>query len=369
MSAADFEAAKALFLEGLAELQAGRHALAEQRFMASLDLLPGRISTLVNLAATRLALGRPQDSLATADAVLALEPDNVDAWFHRANALAELDRHAQALVAFQTVCRIEPRHAQAWSQAGSMLRESGRPDEAAHAFEQAIAHGADADLHRYYLAAVRGTAVPPSAPARYVQGLFDAYAGEFDTHLVEVLGYSAHRTVVELLPPLQRWRSALDLGCGTGMCGALLVGRVDRLVGVDLSAGMLDKARATGLYTKLVQADLALHLRATDERHDLVLAADVFIYVGALEPVFEQVARVLDAGGLFCFSAERPSDEARDIELAPSLRYAHSARYLDGLAQAHGFVVERALERAIREEQRRPIPGRFVRLRRAVAAR
>ncbi len=364
----DFEAAKALFLEGLADLQAGRHAQAEQRFMASLERVPGRISTLVNLAATRLALGRPQESLATADAVLALEPENADGWLHRANALAETGRHADALIAFQTVCRFDPRNAQAWSQAGSMLRESGRLDEAAHAFEQAIAHGADADLHRFYLAAVRGEGVPSGAPARYVQGLFDAYAGEFDKHLVEVLGYSAHRTVVELLPPAQRWRSALDLGCGTGLCGALLAGRADRLVGVDLSAGMLDKARATGVYSTLVQADLALHLRTTDERHDLVLAADVLIYVGALEPVFEQVARVLDAGGLFCFSAERPGDEARAIELGASLRYAHSARYLDGLARAYGFVVERVEERAIREEQRRPIPGHFVRLRRVGAA-
>ncbi len=172
---ADFEAAKALFLEGLAELKAGRHAQAEQQFMASLERLPGRISTLVNLAAVRLALGRPADSLATADAVLALEPDNADAWFHRANALAELGRHAEALSAFQAVGRIDPRNAQAWSQAGSLLREAGRLDEAAHAFEQAIAHGADPDLHRYYLAAVRaGDDVPASAPGRYVQGLYDA---------------------------------------------------------------------------------------------------------------------------------------------------------------------------------------------------
>ncbi|MEO6410265.1 MAG: methyltransferase domain-containing protein [Burkholderiaceae bacterium] len=365
MSNTDFEAAKVLFLEGLAELKAGRHAQAEQRFMASLELLPGRISTLVNLAATRLALGRPHDSLATADAVLALEPENADALFHRANALAELGRHPEALTAFQTVCRIEPGQAQAWSQAGSMLRESGRLDEAAYAFEQAIAHGADPDLHRYYLAAVRGDGAPPSAPARYVQGLFDAYAGEFDAHLVQMLGYSAHRTVVELLPPSRSWRSALDLGCGTGLCGALLAERVERLVGVDLSAGMLEQARATGVYASLLQADLVEHLRATDERHDLVLAADVFIYVGALKPVFEQVARVLETGGLFCFSAECASDEARDIELGTSLRYAHSGRYLAALAQGHGFEVERIVEAPIREEQRRPIPGRFMRLRRS----
>ncbi len=186
---------------------------------------------------------------------------------------------------------------------------------------------------------------------------------------MQVLGYSAHRALLDLLPPGQSWRCALDLGCGTGLCGALLAGRAARLVGVDLSAGMLAKAQRTGVYAQLVQADLVEHLRASVERHDLVLAADVFIYVGALEPVFEQVARVLEAGGLFCFSAECPGDEARDLELAPSLRYAHSLRYLNGLAQAHGFNVECIDERPIREEQRQPIPGRFVRLRRVAETR
>ena len=362
----DFEAAKALFFEGLAALQAGRPAQAETLFVASLIQWPDRVSTLVNLAATRLALHRPHDSLATADAVLALEPANADGWLHRANALAELGRHADALLAFQAVCRIDPTQAQSWSQAGSMLREAGRLDEAAQAYEQALANGADPELHRYYLASVGdGRAVPPSAPARYVQGLFDAYAGEFDTHLVRVLGYSAHRTLIEQLPggAQARWASALDLGCGTGLCGSLLAGRVARLVGVDLSAGMLAQARSRGVYAELVQADLVEHLASSDERHDLVLAADVFIYIGELEPVFAGVRRVLAPGGRFCYSVECARAGGPAIELTPSLRYAHAAPYLAALAQRHGFAVEREHEAPIREEQRLPIPGRYVCLR------
>ena len=43
-------------------------------------------------------------------------------------------------------------------------------------------------------------------------------------------------------------RTALDLGCGTGLCGPLVKPRVERLDGVDLSGAMLDRARATGVY-------------------------------------------------------------------------------------------------------------------------
>ncbi|MEO7151035.1 MAG: methyltransferase domain-containing protein [Burkholderiaceae bacterium] len=362
----DFDAAKALFLDGLAALQAGQLVQAETSFLASLQRLPGRVSTFVNLAATRLALGRPQDSLASADAALAIEAGSADAWLHRANALAELGRHAEALIAFQAVCRLDPRQAHAWSQAGSLLREAGRLTEAAQAYEQALAHGADPEVHRYFLAAVRNVGpVPRGAPARYVQGLFDAYAGEFDAHLVDVLGYSAHRVLVEQLPePDRRWANVLDLGCGTGLCGALLAGRADRLVGVDLSAGMLRQAQALGVYAQLLQADLVEHLDATTERHDLVLAADVFIYVGALERVFEGVRRVLTPGGRFCYSVESAVPLGPDIVLTPGLRYAHAAPYLAALAQRHGYTVEREVVAPIREEQRVPIAGRYVVLRR-----
>lgn len=357
-----FEAAKALFLDGLAAFEAGRFEQAEALFVASLEKFPGRVSTLVNLAATRLALRRPNDALVAADEVLALEPDNAQAWFHRGNALAELGRHPQALAAFEKVCALDPGQAPAWSQRGAILRECGRLDEAARAFEQAIANGADAQLHRYYLASVRGEGVPSNAPAGYVRTLFDDYAPAFDQHLVQVLGYRAHHTLVEHLPfpPAGRFASALDLGCGTGLCAALLAPRVDRLTGVDLSAGMLKQARSLGIYRRLVQADLVDHLRATDERHDLVLAADVFIYIGDLAPVFEAVRRVLEPGGVFCFSAECASREDLDFELLPSLRYAHSQRYLAELAQRHGFKARRMVERPIREEQRRQVAGRFV---------
>ena len=66
-------------------------------FVASLQRLPGRVSTRINLAATRLRLGRAAEALAELDAVLAAEPQHLDAWCHRAAALAELGRDAESL--------------------------------------------------------------------------------------------------------------------------------------------------------------------------------------------------------------------------------------------------------------------------------
>lgn len=73
---ARFEQAKAFFLQGLAHYQADRFEAADRDFGASLSLLPGRPSTLTNLGATRLKLGRPDEAAPLLQEALQQEPDN-----------------------------------------------------------------------------------------------------------------------------------------------------------------------------------------------------------------------------------------------------------------------------------------------------
>ena len=426
-----FESARALFIEGVALFEAGRHADAEQRLEASLALLPGRVSTLINLGAARLALGRPADALAALDAVIAAEPQHADAWCHRGSAcselgrddealasfdralaldggngaaryqralsLARLGRHAEALPALETLLRDEPersrawmlhgqtlqslgRHAEAtasyqravaiepglgpaWSHLGQLLKDLGRVDDAASAFERAIAGGADAEMNRYFLAGLSGRGAPAATPRSYVRALFDSYADDFESHLVQVLRYRAHEAVVQAAQALQRGplQSALDLGCGTGLCGPLLKALAARVEGVDLSPTMLARARARGVYDELAEAEIAEHLQATPRRHDLVVAADVLIYVGDVAAVFAGVRRVLNRGGVFAFSIEAAADdEANGFVLRSSLRYAHSEHYVRAQAHGHGFELLALRRTPLREEQRQPIEGLIV---------
>ena len=363
-----FARAKACFLDGLASFQAGRFEDAERHYLASLAALPGRASTLINLAVTQLRVGRPRDALTNADAALRAEADSVDALLHRGTALAQLGRADEALAAFQRLLAAEPTHAAAWSFSGSLLREQHRPADAAHAYREALRHGAEPSLNGYYLASVSATSAPPTAPAAYVEALFDGYADEFDAHLVGELHYEAHRRLVDTLTAASTgpYRSALDLGCGTGLCGPLVRPMAQRLSGVDLSGRMLERARALGLYDRLECADIAAFLDGTDEPYDLVLAADVFIYVGDLARVFAGVRRVM-ASGLFCFSVETlaPGDSA-DFRLLPSLRYAHATDYILRLAAAHGFSPVSLVPGPVREEQRTAIDGLYVCLRRRI---
>ena len=393
------EQAKAHFLQGNTHFEANRFEDALASFQAALALAPGRPSVLANLGMTQVRLGRWADAVPTLEAATKAGPEHRDAWLalaHAHEALQQwapalhalqraqplgpatvalwmalarchgrLDQPQAALQAYDAALAMDPTLAEAWSERGSLLRDVGQHAEAARCFEQALAHGGDETLNRFYLAAVKPQAVPPQPPAAYVQALFDEYADDFQTHLVEALNYQAHRTLLApLLEAGVRYPLVLDLGCGTGLCGELIRPQADAVDGVDLSGAMVELARASGVYRRVDQGDLLPFLASGTELAQLVMAADVFIYVGALEAVFAAVRQRLAPGGCFAFSVEKvgTAQDAQGLVLLPSLRYGHSAAYVERLAQANGLQVVRQWEAPIREDQRQPVPGLYFHL-------
>lgn len=92
--------------------------------------------------------------------------------------------------------------------------------------------------------------------------------------------------------------SVLDAGCGTGRVGAELARRGMEVVGVDLDAAMLAKARAKAPDVTWVQGDLAdLNLGRTFDA--VVLAGNVMIFLepGTEDGVLAALAQHLEPGG------------------------------------------------------------------------
>ena len=203
----------------------------------------------------------------------------------------------------------------------------------------------------------------------YVETLFDAYASDFDAALAQRLAYRVPQVMTDLIVDLAdatngpAFAHALDLGCGTGLMGERVRRWCSYLEGVDLSDAMVGLAIEKRIYDKAEQGELLAWLSGRGAEADLVTAADVFAYLGALDAVFAAVARVLRPDGLFLFSVEA-HDGAEPCVLRHSLRYAHSEAGLrSGLGDA-GFSIER-LERAdIRLDQGAPIAGFVVAARR-----
>ena len=193
------------------------------------------------------------------------------------------------------------------------------------------------------------------APPDYVADHFDRYAPTFEEHLTTTLGYVAPQTIASLLPPGSG--DVLDLGCGTGLVAAALAGRFTAIDGVDLSPRMIDLAKAKEVYRDLHVGEVGAYLSSTARHYDLITAADLFIYVGALEQTFEGAAKCLRPGGRLAFSTE--TDGAANYALQPTGRYTQSSAYVERLAAASGFRVETAAPGVLRHQAGEPVVGHF----------
>lgn len=182
-------------------------------------------------------------------------------------------------------------------------------------------------------------ALPTGMPPAEVIATFDEMAPRFDALLVDALHYRVPEQLAALLDevaPGRRFPRALDLGCGTGLVGQLLRERCDLLAGVDLSPRMLERARARGVYDLLHEDEVVEHLEHTTWRPELVVAADLLIYLGDLEPLFAAVRAAVAGGGLFAASVEQ--HDGVDVHHAPTGRYQHSRDYVLRLAARHDLT-------------------------------
>jgi predicted TPR repeat methyltransferase len=290
-----------------------------------------------------------------------IKPDFADAFVALGNALADLGRTAEATDSYQGALAIRPNFADVYINLGLLAMSKGKPAEAIDCYKRAVELGSTDPMARQCSAGWSGGGAGP-LPGALVARLFDYYASRFDAHLVGTLDYSVPRSMRETVGRFtrnnRRFRHALDLGCGTGLIGPHFRDIVAEIDGVDLSQKMLEQARRRQIYSKLDCDEIVAWLeRAAAEslNFDIVLSADVFIYVGDLESTFRAVRTILAHDGLFVFSVERLAQGS--FELLPTFRYAHSTSYVRELASRHGLVIELSEQVNLRKEGSGMIEG------------
>jgi predicted TPR repeat methyltransferase len=121
---------------------------------------------------------------------------------------------------------------------------------------------------------------------------------------------------------------------------------------------MLARARERGVYDALRAGEITAELASSTASYDVIAAADVLVYFGALELLFEHAARRLAPGGLFAFTVEKGTQPG--YQLQPTARYVHHLDYLRERARAVGLrpVVER--EDTLRRQSGQPVIGHVV---------
>jgi predicted TPR repeat methyltransferase len=219
----------------------------------------------------------------------------------------------------------------------------------------------DNPIARHLLAACSGQQTPKRASDSYIERTFDDFAASFDAKL-EQLHYRAPELVASVLaqvrPEARRHDDVADLGCGTGLCGALVAPWARRLVGVDLSENMLARAREKGVYDELVRSELTTYLRENAAAFDIVVSADTLVYFGPLETVLGAAARALRPGGALVFTLEEAEGSAPH-RLNFHGRYSHTPAYVaSALAQAG--LEPTIVPAQLRLEAGRPVGGMVV---------
>jgi len=266
------------------------------------------------------------------DQTVELAPDFVSAWFTLGEIRLQLGERDAAIAAFRRACDVDPQDR----------------------------HGASLRLMRL------GAEALSDMPKAYVQTLFDQYAPRFDTALLEHLDYRGPAILFKAVLAVRAagkrpafFKRAIDLGCGTGLAAAAFARQVDRFIGIDLSPGMIEQARATGLYAELEVADMVAGLAAKpDDSADLIMAGDAMVYVSDLAPMLAQAGRVLVPDGLVAFTLE--THEGDGVILGAGLRYAHAASHVRDVVQAAGFSLAYLEAASPRTEDNVPVPGLVV---------
>ncbi len=255
---------------------------------------------------------------------------------------------------------------------GLAAEKAGKPEEAARAYRSALAiDPADHGGVSIRLAALGLGEAPDKMPDAYVATLFDQHADAFDAILVGQLGYGVPglvRAMLEVHAPGVHGR-VLDLGCGTGLSGEALRDIAGHITGADISERMVEAAYDRDVYEDLYTGEAVSFLEEFEEEDstrpnwDLIVATDVFPYLGRIEPIVAGAAARLNPGGLFAFSTETLSDAAlggKPFTVGAKQRFAHSAGYVRDVLAANGFVVLAMDDITVRMEEGAPVPGHLV---------
>ncbi len=339
------EAAEALIASGQA-------AQAARDLRARLSAGRGGLLARLTLIKALLADGDISGALAEAREAVSLNPGIAVAVLALGEALLAADLLPTAIAELQRALRLDSGLTRARELVAAAWLKAGEADKALENLRELD------DPPAEMVAAAEAIKSAPRSDAGYVRHLFDQFSADYDTRMIQQLSYAGPQILLDLAQMVMPGReklSILDLGCGTGLAGAVFQPLSRRLDGVDLSPAMIDKARSRGIYDDLVVADLETALGTVGAVYDLILAADTLVYLGDLVAVFRGAAARLAPDGYFLFTTEAKTGEG--FELGPKRRWRHSDAYLRATARDAGLTVAGLVAATPRHEANQPVEG------------
>ena len=341
------------------------HADAEATLRARLAEGPDDLETLVALADLLAEQSHDREAASLYRRALTLHDNDARALCGLGLILhAYGDYREEGIALLQRALAFDATRLDAYRPLAWALNESGRRGEAVGVVQAWCKADRSDPAAQHLLAAYSGAGLPERASDEFVRKTFDDGAIQFDSLLRESLHYRAPEALFEHLQATMPWPAArsldvLDMGCGTGLCAPLLRPLSRRLVGVDLSAGMLERAVARSGYDELHCAELTSWLAEVNEQFDLLFAADTLLYFGDLGWILGLSQHALRPGGWFAFTVEALPDAVAGsgVELATTGRFRHSEVHLQRALAASGFANVQTMETRLRFEAGAAVMG------------
>ncbi len=342
-------------------------------YRRAIDIDPAHANAYSNLGVVLRAAGQPADAEAAYRTAIRIDPNHVDAYTNLGILMHSLQRTREAAACYCKVITLRPKHRDARRLLALAHCVLGEVSEAIKIYEQWLSEEPGDPVALHMRAACTGEEVPARASNAFVERTFDSFAASFESKLAQ-LSYRAPALVLAMvqdssLVPFKRLE-VLDAGCGTGLCGPLVAPYARRLVGVDLSQGMLEHAKNKGVYDVLIKSELTDFLRDHTDAFDLIVAADTLVYFGDLTRVVAAAASALRPGGLFVFTLEHTADSGSGVEYRLELhgRYSHASAHVERLLAA--VRLQSIIGHAeLRTESGAPVAGLVVRASKPSVAR
>jgi predicted TPR repeat methyltransferase len=343
----------------------GRLPAAIDAYQQAIAIDPRHANAHSNLGVLLRATGKPLEAESEYRTAIQLNPEHIDAYTNLGILLNALKRPKEAAECYCKVITLRPKHREARRLLALAHCVLGDTAEAMKVFDEWLDEEPDDPIALHMRAACTGQDVPARASNGYVEKTFDSFASSFESKL-EQLSYRAPALVAAMLESSgfepSNELDVLDAGCGTGLCGPFLVPYARRLVGVDLSEGMLALAKEKHLYDALMQSELTEYMRDRSAAFDVIVSADTLVYFGDLAGVVAAAARALRPNGLFIFTLEHAVDAVEETNWRLELhgRYSHSRDYVERVLTAAGL--EPSITPAeLRMESGAPVAGLVIR--------
>ena len=139
---------------------------------------------------------------------------------------------------------------------------------------------------------------------RELAAKYDEWSKNYDRELKSEFDYTAPLMAVEtLVKYLPAKAHILDAGVGTGLVGELLYQQgYFNLEGMDISPGMLEKAKAKKIYTNLYQKVMGEPLGFPTNSFDGIVSVGTITFGHAPVSSFDELVRITKSEGYIIFT-------------------------------------------------------------------